>query len=85
MARFGVDVEADVHVLSRQVDDEVGVVVHCGGEGRNTESRCRRKPVYDQETFLTDEHGLKARLSALLGTLLSLSGVWGGHDDPGGR
>lgn len=28
MARFGVDVEADVHVASRQADDEVRVSVH---------------------------------------------------------
>lgn len=34
MARFGVDVEADVHVASGQVDDEVRVVVDWG---RNTE------------------------------------------------
>lgn len=27
VARFGVDVEADVHVASGQVDDEVGVVI----------------------------------------------------------
>lgn len=35
MTGFGVDVEADVCVTSGQVDDEVGVVVHCM---RNTES-----------------------------------------------
>lgn len=34
MTRFGVDVEADVHVASGQVDDEVGVVIHWV---RNTE------------------------------------------------
>lgn len=28
MSRLGVDVEADVHVASRQVDDEVRVVIH---------------------------------------------------------
>lgn len=36
MAGFGVDVEADVHVASGQVDDEVGVVIHWV---RNTEYR----------------------------------------------
>lgn len=30
VARFGVDVEADVHVASGQVDDEVRVVIHWG-------------------------------------------------------
>lgn len=34
VTRFGVDVEADVHVTSGQVDDEVRVVVHWV---RNTE------------------------------------------------
>lgn len=33
VTRFGVDVKADVHVVSVQVDDEVGVVIHWG---RNT-------------------------------------------------
>lgn len=28
VSRLGVDVKADVHVASRQVDDEVGVVIH---------------------------------------------------------
>lgn len=28
VTRFGVDVKADVHVASVQVDDEVGVVIH---------------------------------------------------------
>lgn len=28
MSRLGVDIKADVHVASRQVDDEVRVVIH---------------------------------------------------------
>lgn len=31
VARFGVNVEADVRVASGQVDDEVGVVIHWVG------------------------------------------------------
>lgn len=35
VARFGINVKANIDVVLGQMDDEVGVVVHCGAKKTN--------------------------------------------------
>lgn len=79
VARFGVDVEADVHVASGQVDDEVRVVIHWR---RNVMFKNRNKQLgccfYANVT-----DGDPLWQGPFLWALLGLArGCWGGHLDP---